>query len=480
MAVTLRASGVSAAATTGTSVSASFTPTAGATLVAFFSAMDEGAGSIGGSFTITDSAGLTWTSRATASNAGGFFHQGRVWTSVVGGSPSSMTVTFGCAGTNHSQRQWFIVEVSNGAGVGTAAGAVTTTANGAYTLTLPTAPDASSVIVACVGMDATNTTITPTGAVNPGAGWTELGELYSNLTVGRETYGQAQHITGSTSTSVTWADLRNDDFVSSIWSTSALAVEITTSAPSSAATAPTGSVAGGTATAARTTSSTATGGTVAVGLGTATRSVSVNAASGCAVAVTATVVYQAAVAGGVGAAANVNGSLDIGAAPRAHTATVGAGSATTSRAGTTTGHAGTTGVVGSIPTVTAIVTASTAVSGTASGSASRESTSPGSSGSSALAASALGHAVDAPGGSSAAATAHLWTPATVSAAGGTAITATGTVVLTVHSAAPGGSGGTASTGDRSATWHTFETGSRTTSRGMDEFAAAGARIFEGR
>lgn len=229
MTVTVLASGITGAATTGTTTTASFTPTANALLAAFFSGMDESVGAIASSFTVTDSASLTWTSRAIASNAGGYFHQGRVWTAQVGGSPSSMTVTFGCGSNSHSQRQWVVIEVTDGSGVGAAAGAVTTTANGSYTLTLSGTPASSSVILACVGCDVSGTTAIPFQPVVPGTGWTEIWEAYDATTSpNRHSYGQAQRITGHTSTSVTWNDLRYDDFVTAgVYSTSALAVEIT-------------------------------------------------------------------------------------------------------------------------------------------------------------------------------------------------------------------------------------------------------------
>lgn len=228
--VTLKASGLDGSATTGSTTTAAFTPTAGAVLVAFFSAMDEGGGDLSSQFTISDSAGRTWTSRASATRTGGYYHQGRVWTAPAGASPGSTTVTFGCSGTNHSQRQWTVIEVAGRTTVGGAAGTSFGFAlsDGSCTITLSSTPAASSVIVACIGCDVSTTASTPSGCVTPGTGWTEIWEQFE-LIVGpdRTHYGEAQYITGQTSTSVVWNDIKTDNAVTQgVWSTSALAVEI--------------------------------------------------------------------------------------------------------------------------------------------------------------------------------------------------------------------------------------------------------------
>lgn len=72
---------------------ASFTPTANSLLVVATSAQRE-SHTTASSWSISDSASLTWTSRALSSNiTGSFGGDLQVWTAPVGGSPASMTVT---------------------------------------------------------------------------------------------------------------------------------------------------------------------------------------------------------------------------------------------------------------------------------------------------------------------------------------------------------------------------------------------------
>lgn len=72
---------------------ASFTPAANSLLVVVASAQRENHATAQ-TWSISDSASLTWTSRATSTNITGNFGGGiQVWTAQVGASPASMTVT---------------------------------------------------------------------------------------------------------------------------------------------------------------------------------------------------------------------------------------------------------------------------------------------------------------------------------------------------------------------------------------------------
>jgi hypothetical protein len=86
-------------------ITPSFTPPANSTLVVMLGSDKAGAdvdnnADVTGNQTITDSAGLTWTKRATGAGAAQTGGECHIWTAPVGSSPASMTITFNHGATN--------------------------------------------------------------------------------------------------------------------------------------------------------------------------------------------------------------------------------------------------------------------------------------------------------------------------------------------------------------------------------------------
>lgn len=140
-------------ATDGTSnTSGSFTPTADSLIIACYN-VERGASTDPNSATISDTAGLTWSSitdflwMATGTGRSRL----QVWAAKAPSSPSSMTVTFSHGATTCTGFEWSILEatgsdVSNGVAQCFVQG-VTTTVNSTgtnYTITLSAATNSNN------------------------------------------------------------------------------------------------------------------------------------------------------------------------------------------------------------------------------------------------------------------------------------------------------------------------------------------------
>lgn len=190
---------------TGSATTASFTPANNSLLVVFLGTVDNGAGDIAASLTIADSAGLTWTSRAlTSGTTGNYRSRSRCWTAPVT-TGQSMTITFDCGASSVYNYGWFVVEITGhdtSTPTGGTATSISTTADGALSMTLSDAPASGDYTLAAVWLDGDTT---GTIGASPGTGFTEIGE---NGGTSSNAYGQCQYRTSSTSTTVAWADLR--------------------------------------------------------------------------------------------------------------------------------------------------------------------------------------------------------------------------------------------------------------------------------
>lgn len=164
------ASGASAAASY---TSASFLPTAHSLLVCFVHNENQ-TNSTAPSWTITDSAGLTWTSRAESTHPGGTYAgTGKIWTAPVGATPVAMTIT---VDVNIATTDYYAVRVVDVTGhdvdspVVQAKAAVSGVNSGtpsdtkAVTLVLDSTPDASNLVLGFYGtIDNTGNPTLPSG-----------------------------------------------------------------------------------------------------------------------------------------------------------------------------------------------------------------------------------------------------------------------------------------------------------------------------
>lgn len=187
---------------TGAYTSASFTPNNNSLLVAIGFAMEEtDTGLEGTSLTITDSAGLTWTSRAATTTSPAWSYGIRIWTAPVT-TGTSMTVSLDAGAFNVHQYRLIVVDYTSydtGTPVGGTVVGSDADGDGAAAITLSSAPaSASEVIAACL-----TGVFTGSGSVTPGTGWTEIDD---SATANWVVY-QTQIRTGSTSDSVDWNDV---------------------------------------------------------------------------------------------------------------------------------------------------------------------------------------------------------------------------------------------------------------------------------
>jgi hypothetical protein len=182
---------------------ASFTPSNNVLVGVLARAMQtDDTGLEGTTLTITDSAGLTWTSRVASATSPGWSYGHRFWTAPVT-TGESMTVSIDAGAFSV---EIYRVEVYQWADydtvtpVGATADGTDADGNGAAAITLGAAPASNSEVIAFM------TTVMNSGASSaaPGAGWTELFDFSS--AAGFIT-AQTQVRSGSTSTSVDWADL---------------------------------------------------------------------------------------------------------------------------------------------------------------------------------------------------------------------------------------------------------------------------------
>ena len=201
---------------------AQFTPPANSFLVANVVTVDNQ--SIGTQ--TLSGGGLTWTRQKTFTSPNkpsGYTFTQEVWTAPVSTSaPMSITVAgTGKSGSDPARVNIQVLAFSNyntAAPIGaTASGS--SLGSGAATITLSSAPAASSIVVAARGVVDNNTL---DSTATPGAGWTEV---FDQATSGG--YGDLETMvrTGSTATGVTWNDMA-DPANASLFESSAFALEI--------------------------------------------------------------------------------------------------------------------------------------------------------------------------------------------------------------------------------------------------------------
>lgn len=173
------------------------------------------------SFVVSDSGGHVWTERATAVvSPTSFPTLTKVWTApVVSGASISLVLSTG--GRN---ALGYAVSVVGYTGYNTSSPVgsnASGTKGGGFTgppdpanIMLGVNPASTSEVFAAIGVDRTG------GSVDPGAGWTEIDDLFNPVDIGLET----EIRTNSTSNSVDWSDLRNGG--GALFNYAAVAVEI--------------------------------------------------------------------------------------------------------------------------------------------------------------------------------------------------------------------------------------------------------------
>lgn len=187
--------------------SASFTPTANALLIVAANHTIKVGSDNTANVTITNSAGLTFTKLAHHSWAPISYGANlNIWYCVVGGSPSSMTVTVSQATVDTSYGSSIDIFDYTGFDTGSSFGFTEnfnrgtgypnfTTGDGAWNITMANAPASTSEVVAVIVVDGVGST-----TVTEGSGWTEIADP------GSVEAQQVQVRSGSTSTSLAWAD----------------------------------------------------------------------------------------------------------------------------------------------------------------------------------------------------------------------------------------------------------------------------------
>jgi hypothetical protein len=205
--------------TTAAYTTASFTPPNRSLLVAVISGGVPD-GSADSAFTITDTQFLKWTRRATARDSEA---KVEIWTAPVL-TGAAMTVTVDHASTLGQTTVQIVAyegyDMANP--IGASVVSTTIAFDGAVSLTLPTAPESTSYVLAAYG----HSTAGSGNSVSPGAGWTEICDTNDSSSTSQGWGGlQVQHRTGSTSATVAWTDANvlgntND------WGSVAIALEI--------------------------------------------------------------------------------------------------------------------------------------------------------------------------------------------------------------------------------------------------------------
>jgi len=189
---------------TGVATSAAFTPHNTSLLVARLSGIAEtDSGMRGSDLTITDSVGLTWTSRAVSGAPASWSLGDRVWTAPVT-TGASMTVSGDCGAFDI---RGYVLQVYEYIGhnvsspVGGTGNGSDADGDGAASLTLSSSPLPGSQTLgfATVSLSA------GTGAINPGAAFTEITETG----IAGWFEAQSQFSQGLNSTTVDWADLNS-------------------------------------------------------------------------------------------------------------------------------------------------------------------------------------------------------------------------------------------------------------------------------
>lgn len=188
---------------------ASFTPTANSVLFAIGNETIKFSGDYTGDTDITDSLSSTWTLVASKSSSPlGYSANMNVWYTIIGGSPSAMTVTLtNNQGSLNSYGSGLDLVSFTGYDTGDIIGLAesfnrgtgypnNTTGDGAWSLTLAGSPASDSYLVACIESDS----VSAAGIVT-GTGWTNVNNP------GNHPAAQAvQARTGTTSQAVDWND----------------------------------------------------------------------------------------------------------------------------------------------------------------------------------------------------------------------------------------------------------------------------------
>lgn len=203
----------------GDFTSASWTVVSGSSLLVACFHVDNQAPS---SSTLTESdiptpttSGLTWTKVGSAYNTGRFWSAHAII--YKADASSSGSKTWQQAGSSSWDTEinaidLVIYELSGALAASSqtkaVGNAVSTSGTGrdpgAQSVTLPVAPASNSVVFGLASLDHAST-----GSVTPGSGWTEGHERAANG-AGPFLNSESQYRTGTTSTTVPWADLSND------------------------------------------------------------------------------------------------------------------------------------------------------------------------------------------------------------------------------------------------------------------------------
>lgn len=205
---------------TGSFVTGSFTPSDNSLLVVAVFYIAESDGASEGSIITLSGGGLTWTSRAVSTTSAGWQYGSRIFSAPVT-TGASMALTAGSGGLNVHRYRVVCVEYTGydtSTPIGATAVGASATGDGAASITLSGAPASTSEVFA-----AALTAFNGASAfgIDPGADFTEQDD------VGETSWAafQTQYRTGSTSTTVAWADLSSGSFGSEAGSV-LLAVEV--------------------------------------------------------------------------------------------------------------------------------------------------------------------------------------------------------------------------------------------------------------
>jgi hypothetical protein len=179
----------------------SFTPPDNSLLVVVGAAVQSSNGGLqGSSFGITDSVGLTWTSRVLSAAPTRWGVGLRVWTApVTTGVSMTVTVNVGVLNANRLYAQAIsYTGYDTTTPTGSTATGTNTGSGGAQTITLSAAPASTSEVLGIVSSVSSGTQ-----SVTPGSGWTEI------LDVNNPNWAcfQMQRRDSSISDQVPWADL---------------------------------------------------------------------------------------------------------------------------------------------------------------------------------------------------------------------------------------------------------------------------------
>jgi hypothetical protein len=177
-------------------------------------------GQRGTDLTITDSAGLTWTSRAATTGSPAWSYGIRVWTAPVT-TGVSMTVTVDCgAFTVYAYRieAYDFTDYDTATPIGGTIVGTDPDGDGALALTLSAAPASSSIVMAHLATILNDAD----GTATEGSGWTELFDVSGGSFMVRETETR----TGSTSDQVDWVDVLATGTAFGTGGATACAVEI--------------------------------------------------------------------------------------------------------------------------------------------------------------------------------------------------------------------------------------------------------------